>query len=91
MSKKLSQSMNTLDLNHGNIEKKANRALRQIELNYHEDKYDEILRLQQENNKLLKSLREKEQANHSKPKKGDKPKKRTNSYSGVAEKDSKSK
>ena len=57
LDKKLTQSMETLKLNHANVTKKADKALKLVELNYHADKYDEILKLQKENNELLKKLR----------------------------------
>jgi len=64
LDKKLTQSMETIKLKHANIEKKADKAFRLVELNYQVDKYDEILQLQKENNKLLKNLTKKDNSNH---------------------------
>ena len=56
LDKKLTQSMESLKFNNHNVEKKADKALRLVELNYQVEKYEEILQLQKENNKLLKKL-----------------------------------
>lgn len=44
-----------MKLSQGNVEKNANKAL----INYQADKHDEILKLQKENNELLKKMRPK--------------------------------
>ncbi len=67
LDKKLSQGMEKLKLNHNNVERKADKALRLIEINHQVEKYDEIIRLQKENNTLLRKLQEKDTKPKRKP------------------------
>ncbi len=66
-SKKLNDDLKkkteSLNHTHESIEKKTNRTMQMIDLNYHADKYDEILELQKKNNKLLKELKAEKSSN----------------------------
>lgn len=61
IDKKLTTAMETLKLNHNNVERNARRALKGIEIMNQTEKYDEIIELQKENNQLLKALKKEKQ------------------------------